>query len=232
MNANRSKGGLSRIAAAIGEPARSRMLLSLLDGHARTSTELSIIAGVTPSTGSVHLRRLEQDRLVKTHRQGRHHYYGLSGPEAARALEALQVVAGAPRAGFTPSTPGPLLLARTCYDHMAGRLGVLLHDRFTQMQWMAIDSSGGGIYQVTSGGWKMLAALGIEPESLAAARRKLAYPCLDWSERRPHIGGALGAALLQAFLQKRWIARDPDSRAVSITSAGKRDLAKKFSVVF
>src|ERR1700683_1310646 len=134
---------VSRIAAAIGEPARARMLYCLVDGHARTSTELAMLADVSPSTGSVHLNRLKAERLVKVSVQGKHRYYSLEGPNVAKALEGLSVLAGGFRGKFVPNTPSRLRAARTCYDHMAGALGVLLHDRFKTLKWLSTDSAGG-----------------------------------------------------------------------------------------
>lgn len=123
---------LARIASAIGEPARARMLCCLLDGHARTSTELSVMAQVSPSTASAHLARLKEDGLLRQLAQGKHRYYSLAGGNVAAALEALLVVAGVQPATFKPSTPHRLHTARTCYDHMAGTVAVALHDRFAQ----------------------------------------------------------------------------------------------------
>src|SRR6185312_15334166 len=126
---------IAGIAAAIAEPARARMLCRLLDGHARTSTELAAVAGVTASTASVHLAKLTERRLVKVLPQGRHRYYSLHDEHVAAALEALTVVAGEPRARFVPNTPERLRVARTCYDHMAGTLAVRLHDRLFTLRW-------------------------------------------------------------------------------------------------
>ena len=128
---------VSRIAAAIGEPARARILYCLVDGHARTSTELSVVAGVSPSTASVHLNRLKTAHLVKVLVQGKHRFYSLEGPDVATALEGLSVLAGGSHDKFVPSTPSRLRAARTCYDHMAGKVGVLLHDRFKALGWLA-----------------------------------------------------------------------------------------------
>ena len=128
---------VSRIAAAIGEPARARMLYCLVDGHARTSTELAVVADVSPSTASVHLHRLKAERLVKVLAQGKHRYYSLEGTNVATALEALSVLAGGPRDAFVPNTPSRLRAARTCYDHIAGTLGVSLHDRFQALGWIS-----------------------------------------------------------------------------------------------
>src|SRR6185436_7058183 len=127
---------ISKIAAAIGEPARVRILYSLMDGHARTSTELAAVAEVTPSTTSVHLNRLKTERLVKVIFQGKHRYYSLNGTDVANALEALSLVAGNVQKKFVPTTPSRLVLARTCYDHLAGKLGVALYDRFVESDWI------------------------------------------------------------------------------------------------
>ena len=125
---------ISRIAAAIGEPARARMLYWLVDGHARTSTELAMVAEVSPSTASAHLNRLKTEHLVKVFIQGKHRYYSLEGPHVAGALEGLSVLAGVSRGQFVPNTPSRLRAARTCYDHTAGTLGVSLHDRFQTLR--------------------------------------------------------------------------------------------------
>jgi len=209
------------VAAAIGEPARARMLLSLLDGRARTSTELAAIAEISPSTASVHLGRLADNKLVRVAKQGKCRYYALEGEHVATALEALCVVAHAPKK-FTPTTPERLRLARTCYDHLAGTVGVLLRERLQSTGWLRD-------YELTDAGRKNLDALGLHIEP---SRRRFAYACLDWSERRPHIGGALGASLLNLMLQRRWLARDADSRALTITRAGSRELHSRFGITF
>ncbi|MGA8910501.1 MAG: helix-turn-helix transcriptional regulator, partial [Acidobacteriaceae bacterium] len=140
MDATRSAAAIdtavSGIAAAIGEPARTRMLYCLMDGHARTSTELGLVAEVSPSTASVHLHRLKGENLVKVFVQGRHRYYSLAGPNVARALERLSVLAGGPRRQFVPHTPEHLRAARSCYDHMAGAIAVSLHDGFLRSRWI------------------------------------------------------------------------------------------------
>jgi DNA-binding transcriptional ArsR family regulator len=128
---------VSTIAAAIGEPARARILYCLVDGQARTSTELSVVADVSPSTTSVHLDRLKTAHPVNVLVQGKHRFYSLAGPDVDRALEGLSVLAGGTRVKFAPSTPSRLRVARTCYDHMAGTLGVLLHDRFKALGWLS-----------------------------------------------------------------------------------------------
>jgi DNA-binding transcriptional ArsR family regulator len=221
-------GAVSGIASAIGEPARARMLYCLLDGHARTSTELAMLAEVSPSTGSVHLNRLKAERLVKVAVQGKHRYYSLEGPNVAKALEGLSVLAGGFRGKFVPNTPSRLRAARTCYDHMAGSLGVLLHDRFQTLGWLSADST--DAYDLTPAGAKAFEALGIDLETTRMLRRRFAYGCLDWSERRPHIGGALGAALLKVALKRKWVVQDLDSRALGITRFGRREMLTRFGV--
>ena len=219
---------VSDIAAAIGEPARTRMLYCLLDGHARTSTELAIVGGVSPSTASVHLNRLRSTRLVKVIVQGKHRYYSLAGRSVARALEGLSVVAG--QSKFVPNTPNRLRAARTCYDHVAGTFGVMLHHRFRTLEWLTPCTTRHDPYEVTAAGRKGFSSLGIDLEAARRPRRRFAYPCLDWSERQPHLAGALGAAILQLTLRRRWLAQDADSRALSLTRAGRRALADRLGL--
>jgi DNA-binding transcriptional ArsR family regulator len=224
MNARDPDESASAIAAAIGEPARARMLYCLIDGRARTSTELAVVAEVTPSTASAHLRRLRTERLVNVFAQGKHRYYSLERPEVAAALEALSVLAGRTGPPLVVRTPPRLRAARTCYDHIAGTLGVALHDRFVALRWLARAAAGDPAYDVTVAGLTGFAALGMDVETSRQQRRRLAFACLDWSERRPHLGGALGAALLHLALKRRWVIRDLDSRVLTLTSTGRRDL--------
>jgi DNA-binding transcriptional ArsR family regulator len=221
---------VSEIAAAIGEPARARILYCLMDGHARTSTELAVVAGVSPSTASVHLHRLKAARLVKVLIQGKHRYYSLEGPDVANVLEGLSVLAGDSRGKFVPNTPSRLCAARTCYDHMAGRAGVSLHDRFHALGWLSGSADSDNGYELTPAGTRAFEALGVDLEATRVLRRRFACACLDWSERRPHIGGALGAALLKIALKKRWVTQDLDSRALAITAFGRREMLNRFDL--
>jgi DNA-binding transcriptional ArsR family regulator len=227
MNAKHpdADGSASAIAAAIGEPARARMLYCLLDGCARTSTELAAVSEVTPSTASVHLQRLRTCGLVKLDAQGKHRYYSLAGPRVAAALEALIVLAGDRHdAPFVPNTPNHLRAARTCYDHIAGSLGVSLHDRLKALGWLSRANARNKSYELMPTGIKGLAALGINIQETRSLRRRFAFACLDWSERRPHIGGSLGAALLALALKRKWVVREPGSRALAVTPFGRREL--------
>ena len=222
---------VSRIAAAIGEPARVRMLYCLLDGHARTSTELAVVADVSPSTASAHLNRLKTEHLVKVLVQGKHRYYSLQGADVASALEGLSVLAGGTRDKFVPNTPSRLRNARTCYDHIAGTVGVGLHNRFVALGWLSVSSTGNDdAYDLTPGGARAVEALGIDLAVTRSLRRRFAYPCLDWSERQPHIGGALGAALLKTALKRKWVAQDLDSRALRVTGLGRREMLTRFGL--
>lgn len=230
MNA-RHDADVSEIAAAIGEPARARMLYCLMDGHARTSTELSVVAGVSPSTTSVHLHRLKTTGLVKLFLQGKHRFYSLESKEVAKALEGLSILAGASRGEFKPNTPNRLRSARTCYDHIAGSLGVALHDRFYERRWLStIPDGSADNYGLTGEGMKAMGAIGVNVGEIRLSRRRFAYACLDWSERRPHIGGALGAAILQIALKRKWVQQELDDRALSITSLGRRELKNRFQI--
>ena len=230
MNVNFADTQLSQLAAAIAEPARARILCCLMDGRARTSTELAVVAEVSPSTTSVHLSKLKQQHLVQLMAQGKHRYYQLAGPEVATALEALLNLAGVPRASFRPTTPTRLRKARTCYDHMAGEVAVAVHDSMLQKGWLTFAAADPLSYELSSVGVTALENIGLDITSMRKTRRRFACACLDWSERKPHLGGALGAALLSLLLARRWVERDLDSRALSVTGDGVKALGHIFSV--
>jgi len=222
---------VSRIASAVGELARARILYSLMDGHARTSTELAVVADVCPSTASVHLNRLRTERLIQVQVQGKHRYYSLEGPKVAKLLEALSVLAGGSRHPFGTGTPRGLRAARTCYDHVAGALGVALLERFETLAWLSGRStSGDRAYDLTPSGAKEFEALRIDIEATQRLRRRFAYACLDWSERRPHVGGGLGAAVLKMALKRNWVTPDLDSRALDVTRLGRREMLTRFGL--
>lgn len=226
-------GAISKIAAAIGEPARARILYCLMDNRARTSTELSVVAEVSPSTASVHLNRLRMAHLVKVLVQGRHRFYSLEGPDVANVLECLSLLAtaGGPPAKLVPGTPSGLRAARTCYDHMAGATGVSLHDRFKSLGWLSAVSNGNDKgYKLSLKGTRAFEALGIDVEATRRLRRQFACACMDWSERRPHVGGALGAALLRIALERKWVVQDLGSRALGVTSLGRREMLARFGL--
>jgi DNA-binding transcriptional ArsR family regulator len=229
MTVARSPGAddtAAAIAAAIGEPARARMLFCLVDGRARTATELALVADVTPSTASAHLSRLMARELVSVLSQGKHRYYRLTGAEVASVLEGLSVLAGRRRGTLAPSAADHLRAARTCYDHIAGTLGVNLHDRLVALGWLIPSARGqDNSYELTPKGARSLQALGLDVDAVHIARRRFAFPCLDWTERRAHVGGALGAALLTLALDRKWVSRHRATRSLQVTGVGRRAIA-------
>jgi DNA-binding transcriptional ArsR family regulator len=226
------ESAVADVAGAIGEPARARMLYALLDDRARTSTELAMIARVSPSTASIHLARLAKQHLVCIFAQGKHRYYSLASSAVADVLEGLTNLAGLADETFVPTTPNRLRAARSCYDHLAGELGVALHDRLVTLGWIVQPNArSSSEYALTPAGQKELADLGVDIDEAQTSRRKFAFACLDWSERRPHLGGSLGASLLQFMLRKRWLTRERDSRALAVTSLGERELLRRFGLV-
>jgi hypothetical protein len=162
--------------------------------------------------------------------QGKHRYYSLEGANVAAALEALSVLTGGARNPFVPNTPNRLRAARTCYDHIAGALGVSLHDRFNVLGWLSGGSGANNAYDLTADGAKAFKALGVDIEATRMLRRRFAYACVDWSERRPHLGGAVGAALLTVALKRKWVMPDLDSRALTVTRAGRREMLARFGL--
>lgn len=212
---------LSSLAAAIAEPARARVLCALLDGRARTATELCALSELAASTTSAHLARLVEQELLVCSPQGRHRYYSLHGPDVAAALESMLAVAGRSTASKLSRVPAPLREARTCYDHLAGTLAVSLLEHLIAEGWL--ERGVQRLYLLQPRGERGLAAWGVDLDAARAARRLFACACLDWSERRPHLAGALGAALLDAALRQRWLVRDADSRAVQVSAKGRRE---------
>ena len=212
----------ARIAAAIGDPTRARMLAVLLSGELATAGEIAQAAGVTPQTASAHLALLEREQLVLARTQGRHRYFRLADGEVARALEALSLIAerGPAQARWQQPAWKPLKHARTCYGHLAGEVGVALLDGLLAQRWLEPAADG---FTLTATGVAGLGALGLDSAALGGAR--LAYPCVDWSERRDHLAGPLAVALLAHGIARGWLRRHADSRAVSVTPGGRRALA-------
>jgi DNA-binding transcriptional ArsR family regulator len=221
---------LASVAAAIAEPARARMLCSLLDGKARTATELAIVGDVSASTASAHLARLKAEQLVSMLTQGRHRYYRLHNHDVASALEALLLISNTPKAPFSPNTPHYLQTARTCYDHMAGMVAVQLHDRLFAMGWLLADAGDASQYVLSGQGQQALSKLGVDLPELVKKRRRFACACLDWSERSPHLGGALGAALLLLAKKRGWAEQDLDSRRLQISPKGQKAMQEVFGL--
>jgi DNA-binding transcriptional ArsR family regulator len=221
MNATTADGRFAEVAGAFADRTRARMLTSLLDGRERTATDLASFGQVAASTASSHLARLEASGLIVCLPRGKHRYYRLAGELVAAAVESLFRLSGEPHPPAI-RVPNRLRQARTCYDHAAGELGVALHDRLRELQWIVPD---GVAYEVTALGAEAFQDWRIDCEALRVHRRAFARPCLDWSERRAHVAGALGAAILGRMLAVQWVERELDSRALTITTRGVQELS-------
>ena len=215
---------LAAVAVLIGDPARAAMLNALATGMALPAGELARRAGVRPATATAHLRRLVEGGLVKVRAQGRHRYHELADPQVAAALEALaQIAPPSPVRSLREHTAAlKLAEARTCYDHLAGRRGVELRDRL--LTTGAVRQVDDRDHVITSSGRALLLALDIDAVSLEASRRLLARSCIDWTERRPHLAGALPAALTARFLELGWLSRS-QGRGLRITEDYDQRLA-------
>lgn len=216
----------AEIASLAGDPARAGMLHALMDGRALTASELARAAGITPQTASGHLARLTTAGVLAVETQGRHRYHRLASAAVARMIESIMQVAAAtpaPRPVFTGPRDVALRAGRTCYDHLAGSLGVALTDALVARRHVELDNEAG---IVTTAGAQALAAIGVDIAALKprGPGRLLCRPCLDWSERRPHLGGALGAALCARCFEQGWIKRIENTRAVSLTPKGRAGL--------
>ena len=227
---------IAEIAALAGDPARAAMLNTLMDGRALTATELASVAGITPQTASGHLARLTTAGLLAVEKQGRHRYHRLASQAIAQMIESISQVASTLEPPRRTLSTGPrdlaLRAARTCYDHLAGRLGVALADALLEAGHAEIDGDAG---EVTDSGLALFAALGVDlgRSSGRGGRRStrvFCRPCLDWSERRPHLAGAVGAAICTHSFAQGWIRRVEGTRAVSITPKGRLALRDAFGV--
>jgi DNA-binding transcriptional ArsR family regulator len=219
---------IAEAAALIGEPARANMLAALVGGRAMTASELGLGAGVAASTASEHLAKLLDGRLVSVTSTGRHRYFRLASPAVARVLEELMALAmdGPPRHRPKSRCDDAMARARTCYDHLAGKLGVALADSLAAREQVVLTDDGG---LITDSGRAFLSSLGAELQR-RNTRRALCRPCLDWSERRWHIGGEVGAAIAERCFALRWTERRSDSRAITITATGERAFDELFGV--
>lgn len=214
---------LAAIAALIAEPSRAAMLAALLGGLALPAGELARCAGITPQTASAHLAKLVEGGLLRVATTGRHRYFRLSGAPVARALEALALVAPPARARTLSGGLANQALreARLCYDHLAGRLGVSIAEA---LERAGLVEGHAATYEVTAAGARWFAGLGVECAVLVGARRAFAPVCIDWSERRPHLAGSLGAALARHLLAAGWVVRVEGARAVRVTASGRAGL--------
>lgn len=216
----KEKPDIARIAGLIGDPARANMLTALLAGKALTASELAQEAGITLQTASSHLGKLEQGGLLRPRKQARHKYFSLAGDEVAHALEALMGLAA--NAGHLRTQPGPkdagLREARVCYNHLAGDMGTRLFDSMVARGFLRLDGEDVGL---TAAGADFVRKCGIDLDGLKAKRAPLCRQCLDWSERRSHLAGSLGRAILDRIEELGWARRSPESRAVLFSQHGK-----------
>jgi DNA-binding transcriptional ArsR family regulator len=222
---------IAEIAALAGDPARANILTALLDGRAMTATELAYAARVTPQTTSAHLGKLTEAGLITATPSGRHRYFRLASPKVAQMLESIVAVAGDNRPRFRPMSrqAAELRDARMCYDHVAGQLGVRIADAMVARGYLVFEDDGG---RITDAGARYLWELGIDTRIAGKGRRHLCRSCLDWTERRPHIGGAIGAALAERWLALGWIKRAKASRAVAVTPEGERGFSESLGMSF
>ena len=218
------------VAALVGDTARATMLAALMGGQALTASELASLAHVTRPTASGHLGKLTAARLISVTQKRRNRYYRIASPLVARMLESIKAVA----ALETPARYQPrsaqddaLRFARTCYDHLAGRLGVALADALVARRYAVLSEEGGAL---TARGQRFLTEFGADLTAKSGSRRIFCRACLDWSERRYHVAGLVGAELLRRLMERGWLARQRDSRALRLTPAGRRGLREVFGI--
>jgi DNA-binding transcriptional ArsR family regulator len=216
--------GIHSPAALLAEPTRAAIVMALMDGRSRCAKVLAMDAGVTPQTASAHLRQLVEGRLLACRREGRNRYYRIADAEIAQAVEVLARIA--PRQPLSAAAR-PLRFARSCYDHLAGQLGVAITEAAERRGLLSFDDGG---LRLGGRAHAFLAELGIDLQSLLAQRRPLVRTCIDWTERRPHIAGALGAALLGTFRQERWLEAVDGSRKLIVTMRGRAAFERLFDL--
>jgi DNA-binding transcriptional ArsR family regulator len=216
------------VAVLVGEPARAVMLWSLLEGRSKPASELAFHANVSAQSASGHLAKLLGAGLLAVERRGRHRFYKLANAEVATAVESIATLMPRDHVPRLPSRQTPMLrYARSCYDHLAGSLGVEITEALQRKRWLLPE---GKRYLVTPSGIRGLATIGIDLGAIQPPRRALTRQCLDWSERRPHLAGAVGAALLKALLAAKWLARVRDTRVLRVTNEGRRELNAMFGL--
>ena len=216
---------LPRLAATVGDARRIRMLALLMEGRALTAKELALGAGIEPATASAHLKRLLDDGLLEAAAQGRHKYFRFANAQVAQLVESMMHLAPRRPAPHRSARAGePVRHARYCYDHLAGQVGTGLFTLMMARRWLRDDESEARQLQLTPRGEQAMRGLGVDIEAAQARRRQFACRCLDWSERRDHLAGALGAAVAERMQALKWIERQKHSRAVKVTAAGVRGL--------
>jgi DNA-binding transcriptional ArsR family regulator len=220
---------IAEIAAVVGEPARATMLSALLDGRALTANELACAARITPQTASTHLAKLTEVGLLSVIRNGRHRYFWLASPAVVQMLDGIVAVAIEHRPRYRPLSrqAKELSAARMCYVHLAGRLSVDITDVLTAREYLVLSDEAA---EITTAGTRFLDEFGIDLSALSSTRRRFCRFCIDWTERRPHIAGAVGAALTKRYFDLGWIERMKHSRTVTVTPSGKRGFLETFGI--
>ncbi|CAN5193359.1 helix-turn-helix domain-containing protein [soil metagenome] len=220
---------LAHIASLLADPTRARIVMALMDGRARTAKELAYLSEVSAATASAHLAKLVGMKLVEVSPQGRHRYHRIASPRVAEMVEAIGAVAGETLRAAPVRGPADaaMLTARTCYDHLAGRLGVAVADSLQEAGHLALTADGG---EVTPAGRAFLARNSIALDQPSTARRIFCRPCIDWTERRFHVAGHVGAAICACAHRRGWVRPECDSRALRITADGRRAFAEIFSI--
>ena len=217
----------SDVASLIGDKSRSLMLWNLLDGRAYTATELSLCADITAQSASNHLSKLIGADILAVEKQGRHRYYRFANEDVARMIESMASLLPAKKNTKQILDPPGIAYARSCYDHIAGKFGVGLTESLIKKRIILPEEKK---YALSNTGKKWFQSAGIDVEEVQLKKRSFAYPCLDWSERRHHLAGALGAALLQMMVQEAWVRKSKHSRELLITSKGKSELKKRLNL--
>ncbi|WP_096187414.1 ArsR family transcriptional regulator [Evansella halocellulosilytica] len=220
---------VASIASLISEPSRAAILTALLDGRLHPASSLAYVAGIKPQTASFHLKKMIEANVVKVVKQGRHRYYGIDNHEVATALESLLSIA--PKVeikSFKQATEDKAMrYARTCYDHLAGQVGVKITDFLLDHELVKDE---GNSFTLTSKGETFFEDLQIDLKEVKRKRRAYINKCLDWSERRYHVSGAVGNALFKRLIELQWIQKVPDTRAIKVTEVGKQNLKTTFGV--
>jgi DNA-binding transcriptional ArsR family regulator len=221
---------LALVASLVGDTTRANILAALLDGRALTASELAYFAHVSPQTASGHLAKLTDGKLLTVLRQGRNRYYRLATPLVGQMLEGIMAVAAQGPQRHRPASKADdaMRMARTCYDHFAGKLGVGLADNLIERGYLVLTPEAGEVTELGAG---FLGDFGVDLAALHAKRRTLCRPCLDWTERRLHLGGTVGAALARRCFDLGWFTRSRDSRTVAIMPAGRRGLEDVFGLL-
>ncbi|MGS5018228.1 ArsR/SmtB family transcription factor [Paenibacillus sp. JJ1683] len=224
-----TQSNVAMIASLVSEPSRAAILTALLDGRFHTASELAHMAGIKPQTASFHLAKMTEAQVITVEKQGRHRYYGIQDPEVAQVMESLLSIAPpVPIKSFKQASENEAIrLARTCYDHVAGHLGVQIMSFFMQKGILSEDQDE---LHITQQGEIFFADFQINLKNTKQKRRSFSHKCLDWSERRHHLAGALGSALLDRLFELHWVEHLPTTRAIRITAEGKRGFKEVFSI--